>query len=462
MPRAAASGRSLRLVETGDSVAEARCVVPSASAGCPVSTTDGELVQPAAERCRTSPQIAGHARCRPCDGAVFEECRTCIHAANCCIARHHAPTLRASRSRPRRAPHPTRGPYVAVELAMGPLRVVGALSAAGARGGGDVELRRCSASSPPRRWRGLAGLRRAASDVAPRSHPCRNDRGAKATSSCDRIVRLRRRDHPQSTARRLTLTRGHGARRESVEHLPPAFALDVAGSRARSRRARRGRCASRDVGRCRPRRGVRRLDWVQDRTDGCGVSRRVSVVARVIEWLGYEDPKLQVELLVRRSRRSHRLLLAAAAIARRVATATASTTPEDVEATKRRLHPARSSAKTGCARHEGGFVRWDWAACDGDGRRLDRKLRRRAASCPSRSATWRCVATLATNPRSLRPTRRRRNRGFGRQQGADRPFGEIPCLGETTGRADAAGQASAAPTTSRSQASSNARSFHAL
>ena len=198
--------------------------------------------------------------------------------------------------------------------------------------------------------------------------------------------------------------------------LPPAFGLAVADATAR-RMTPGSVLRVSDVGRGQAaKRGVRRLDWVQDRTDAAAESPGESVSRAVIEWLGYEEPELQVNF----SYEGHddrtdfywrrlRLLGESDGYGKYDA--------EDVESTKR--HFIREKQREDrLRRYEGGFARWDWADTVG-WKALDRKLAA-AGLVPVRDRDLAMLATLASNPRSLAHFPRR-SRGFEPTQGAATP-----------------------------------------
>jgi hypothetical protein len=78
--------------------------------------------------------------------------------------------------------------------------------------------------------------------------------------------------------------------------LPPAFALAQADAAVRVLHAMGHTVDLAAQGRAQAnRRGVRQLDWVQERATAMAESVGESVSRAVIEWLGYEAPELQVE-----------------------------------------------------------------------------------------------------------------------------------------------------------------------
>lgn len=199
--------------------------------------------------------------------------------------------------------------------------------------------------------------------------------------------------------------------------LPPAFGLAVADATARRLNPASTLSVS-EVGRAQAaRRGLRRLDWVQERTDDAAESPGESVSRAVTEWLGYEAPELQVtfsyEGHIDRTDfywRRLRLLGESDGYGKYDA--------EDVESTKQ--HFIREKQREDrLRRYEGGFARWDWADAVG-WKGLDRKLAA-AGLIPIRPRDIGMLATLATNPRSLPPRSRhhpdtRRGRGSAPKQ----------------------------------------------
>jgi hypothetical protein len=181
--------------------------------------------------------------------------------------------------------------------------------------------------------------------------------------------------------------------------LPPAFALAVADEVARSSAELPDLGA---LGRSQAsRRGVRQLDWVTDRMSAQSESVGESVSRAVIEWLGYEEPELQVEFRAEGFTdrvdffwRSVRIIGESDGYGKYDA--------NDVEAARAKL-VAEKRREDRLRRQVSGFGRWDWA----DTMRvvpLDRKLAasglRRAR--PVQSAM---LATVGTNPRSLPASR---------------------------------------------------------
>jgi len=209
--------------------------------------------------------------------------------------------------------------------------------------------------------------------------------------------------HGSSDARDISTIEGHAVTSitdttvDLCRVLPPASALALADAAAR-RLAIGGTLPVADMGRSQAnRRGVRRLDWVQERTNALAESPGESLSRAVIEWLGYEAPELQVEFSYEGHRdrtdfywRRQRVLGEADGYGKYDAA--------DVEAAK--LHFIREKQREDrLRRYEGGFVRWDW----GDAmqwRRLDRKLAA-AGLVPVRSREPAMLATLSQNPRSV-------------------------------------------------------------
>lgn len=231
--------------------------------------------------------------------------------------------------------------------------------------------------------------------------------------------------HGSSDARRIIQGGGHAMTSladtaiDLCRVLPPAFALAVADATAR-RLGPGTALRVGDAGRAQvSQRGVRRLDWVQHRTDPAAESPGESVSRAVIEWLGYEAPDLQVtfsyEGHLDRSDfywRQLRLLGESDGYGKYDA--------DDVEAAKRHFIQEKQREDR-LRRYQGGFVRWDWAdAVRWAG--LDRKLAA-GGLVPVRSRDLAMLATLATNPRSAPSSLRsksmqRSDRGSGPRRGA--------------------------------------------
>jgi hypothetical protein len=94
----------------------------------------------------------------------------------------------------------------------------------------------------------------------------------------------------------ITLTRAVDTSVDLCRVLPPAQALAVADHAQRSVRSRGSELDLAAYGRAqRDRRGLRQLDWVQERADADAESAGESISRAVIEWLGYPAPQLQVE-----------------------------------------------------------------------------------------------------------------------------------------------------------------------
>ncbi|WP_442575226.1 hypothetical protein ACSBPH_15585 [Microbacterium sp. F51-2R] len=210
--------------------------------------------------------------------------------------------------------------------------------------------------------------------------------------------------HGSRDAKRIE--RVDGARATSLDDtvldlcrvLPPAFALAVADVGARGD----GSHAALDLsalGRAQEnRRGLRQLDWVQSRRSADAESVGESVSRAVIEWLGYEDPELQVEFAF------EGMVDRVDFFWRRSGTIGESDgygkyDADDVAATK--AHFVREKIREDRLRRQaGGFARWDWADVM-RWRQLDAKLRN-AGLAPVRARQAGLLATLATNPRSGR------------------------------------------------------------
>lgn len=186
--------------------------------------------------------------------------------------------------------------------------------------------------------------------------------------------------------------------------LPPAFGLAVADVVAR-RLGSGSLLRVADIGRSQAnRRGVRRLDWVQARTDGAAESAGESVSRSVIEWLGYERPELQVRFKIEGHDdrvdffwRDRRIIGESDGYGKYDAS--------DADAVK--AHFVREKKREDrLRRHVNGFRRWDWAQTM-TWTALDANLRS-GGLIPVRDRDLALLATLARNPRSLPSTRRDR------------------------------------------------------
>ena len=188
--------------------------------------------------------------------------------------------------------------------------------------------------------------------------------------------------------------------------LPPAFALAVADTAMRGLHrhglafdlARHGRAQA-------DRRALRQLDWLQARASHLAESVGESVSRAVIEWLGYEDPELQVRF--RHEGASDR----ADFYWRRLRTVGESDgwgkyDADDPEAVKSHFVDEKRREDR-LRRHESGFIRWEWADVM-TYERLDERLRQ--GGLPRvRPVQASLLQTLAVNPRSL--PRERRTKG---------------------------------------------------
>lgn len=193
--------------------------------------------------------------------------------------------------------------------------------------------------------------------------------------------------------------------------LPPAFALAVADAALRLLPAGgpsfelsvRGRAQAN-------RRGVRQLDWVEARASAQAESPGESVSRAAIEWLGFEKPELQqVFTYEGETDRSdfywRRLRIVGESDGYGKYNASDSMAMKDhFVREKRREDRLR--------RHEGGFVRWDWADVV-QVEPLDRKLRA-AGLTPISPRQSLLLASLASNPRAFA----HRTKGFPASRGA--------------------------------------------
>lgn len=179
--------------------------------------------------------------------------------------------------------------------------------------------------------------------------------------------------------------------------LPLAFGLGVADATARAL-GPATRLAVADLGRAgAPRRGLRRLDWIQARMNARSESVGESVSRAVIEWLGYPPPHLQAEFAFEGFRDradfhwpNEHVLGESDGYGKYDAA--------DAEASKRHfiLEKRREDR---LRRNVGPMARWDWA----DTMRvepLDLALRAAGLS-PVRPRDRAMLASVSTNPRSL-------------------------------------------------------------
>ncbi|MFB7892122.1 hypothetical protein ACFC1I_07985 [Microbacterium sp. NPDC056044] len=182
--------------------------------------------------------------------------------------------------------------------------------------------------------------------------------------------------------------------------LPPAFALAVVDAAARILERSGEAIDVSERGRAQAnRRGVRQLDWVQERANPLSESAGEAVSRAVIEWLGYEAPVLQqvfsYEGETDRCDFYWRRL-------RIIGESDGYGKYDDADPDAMKAHFVREKKREDrLRRHEGGFARWDW----GDTMRfesLDAKLRASGLT-PVRSRQSLMLRTLAQNPRSIAP-----------------------------------------------------------
>lgn len=198
------------------------------------------------------------------------------------------------------------------------------------------------------------------------------------------------------------IVRRHGVRMTSVEDtvtdlcrvLPPAFALSLADAAARAGGkpiavADRGRTQS-DT------RGVRRLDWVQERADGDAESVGESVSRAVIGWLGYEEPELQTVFTHEGYTDRVDFFWRRHGVAGESDGYGKYDLPDPEDAKKALIREKIREDRL--RRHVNGFARWDWSDTV-RWRPLDAKLRA-AGLVPMRPAQTSMLRTLARNPRS--------------------------------------------------------------
>lgn len=179
--------------------------------------------------------------------------------------------------------------------------------------------------------------------------------------------------------------------------LPPAFALAVGDAVLRRQPtgtvfdfSARGRDQQN-------RRGVRQLDWVQERATSDSESAGEAVSRAVLEWLGYEAPQLQVVFTHEGVRDRTDFYFPTTRI---VGESDGYGKYDASDPVAMKAHFVREKIREDrLRRHEGGFVRWDWADTM-RWRPLDAKLRASGLS-PTRVPSLAVLATLARNPRSL-------------------------------------------------------------
>lgn len=198
--------------------------------------------------------------------------------------------------------------------------------------------------------------------------------------------------------------------------LPPAFALAVADNAVRGLHRNKLKFDFGSYGRSQSnRRGLRQLDWVQERATHLAESVGESVSRAVIGWLGYEPPELQAEFHHEGENdrsdfywRRSRIVGESDGWGKYD-----SDDPQEVKAhfanEKRREDRLR--------RHENGFIRWDWSATM-KWRRLDEHLRL-GGLARVRPVQASLLATLTDNPRSL--PRGRRAKAFASKRGSATP-----------------------------------------
>jgi hypothetical protein len=188
-----------------------------------------------------------------------------------------------------------------------------------------------------------------------------------------------------------------------VRVLPPAFGLGVA-DRALRMLSSHGEAidfAALAGERC-DRRGLRRIEWVNARARVHAESVGESVSRAVIEWLGFDEPELQVVFAAEGPTdrvdffwRRMQIIGESDGYGKYDAT--------DAEAAKAHF-VSEKIREDRLRRQVDGFARWDWGdAMRAD--RLDAKLRA-AGLIPNRPRNATLLATLSANARSLAPTGR--------------------------------------------------------
>lgn len=180
--------------------------------------------------------------------------------------------------------------------------------------------------------------------------------------------------------------------------LPPAFALAV-GDVALRQLSVLGRTLDLSAaGRAQTnRRGLRQLDWVQERATPLAESVGESVSRAVIEWLGHEPPTLQHEFVHEGCRdRTDFFWLGARTIGE--SDGYGKYDAADVEASKAHFI-AEKKREDRLRRNVGGVIRWDWADTL-NWRKLAAKLQAGGLQAvrPQQPALLR---TLGSNPRSF-------------------------------------------------------------
>ena len=180
--------------------------------------------------------------------------------------------------------------------------------------------------------------------------------------------------------------------------LPPAFGLAVADAATRLQRTADGAFDISAQGRAQTnRRGVRRLDWIQERIDGRSESVGESVSRAVIEWLGYDEPEPQVVFTVEGFvDRVDFFWNRSKVIGESDGWGKYDVSkPDEAE----RILTREKVREDRLRRHVDGFARWEWVdAMRPD--RLDAKLRA-AGLRPVAPRQPAMLATLIRNPRSL-------------------------------------------------------------
>nr|WP_274637546.1 hypothetical protein [Microbacterium bovistercoris] len=214
----------------------------------------------------------------------------------------------------------------------------------------------------------------------------------------DVVVHGTRDERSTVTVDGLTVTSLQDTAVDLCRVLPPAFALAVADRVLRLLAPNDETLAVGEHGRRQSnRRGLRQLDWVQDRATALAESAGESLSRAVAEWLGYEEPELQVGFAYEGARDRvdfywRRL--------RRIGESDGYGKYDANDPAAMKAHfVVEKTREDRLRRHEGGFIRWEWADAI-RWRSLDQKLALGGLE-RIRPRQLAMLATLAANPRSL-------------------------------------------------------------
>lgn len=185
--------------------------------------------------------------------------------------------------------------------------------------------------------------------------------------------------------------------------LPPAFGLAVADAALRTLVAAGANLDLREHGRTQlNRRGLRRLEWIQERATAAAESVGESVSRAVIEWLGFETPELQVTFTFEGVEDRTDFFWRRQGIVGE-SDGYGKYDESDLEGSKAHFI-SEKIREDRLRRYLSGFGRWDWSDAM-QWRKLDAKLRA-AGLRPAHPSQPSMLASLSANPRAFPPMSR--------------------------------------------------------